>query len=162
MPRGRPWPDEVRRRLVDRVRAGETLGAAARAEGVPKVTAQGWVAAARVEQSTPKGAAEQTAKARAARQRQLEAGLERRVDRLSALAELALDAVVERLKDEEWLAVITVRELVGAFTRANHDLALLTGKPTETADVRVIFNVPLPDETPPPIVDEDDLPRLGP
>ena len=162
MPRGHPWPEEVRARLVERVAKGETLGAASRALGVPKVTAQGWVAAAGVERSTPKEAQEQTAAATAARRRQLEDSKDRRAGGLSALAELAIKEVGDRLRDDKRRKEISVRELVGVFTRANHDVALLTGQATEAADVRVFFNVPLPDEAPPPVVEEDDLPRLGP
>ncbi len=170
MPRGQPWPDEVRRRVLERLAAGETLGAASRAEGVPKVTAQGWAAAAGVEQ--PKGkTTEQTANARAERARRLEQAQDRGQAGLTVVRELALAATIGKLRglqdaqgrfDDAKLAEVTMRDLVGAWTRAGHDLALLTGQATANAEVRVVFNVPLPDETPPPVVDEDDLPRLGP
>ncbi len=38
---------------------------------------------------------------------------------------------------------------------------LVPGKATAAGEVRVVFNVPLPSEVPPPIIDEDDLPSMG-
>lgn len=166
MPRGKPWPPEKRQALVERVQAGETLGAAAKAEGVPKVTAQGWVAAAGVERSNTKK--RQTEAATEARLRQIEESRDRRATALSAVAELGLKETIDRLRDEverrknKQAPTIPTRDLIGAWTRANHDLALVTGHATSNQEVHVVFNVPRKYAQPPPVLTEDELAQVGP
>lgn len=108
--------------------ASDCLAAATQRTGVPKGTIRGWAKKAGVSTGDGEKTRAATRVAAARHKRSLE---ERRgvlVEKLGELAELGLDwaaQLIERGGDE-----IVLRDAVGAFTRAIHDLQLLSGGAT--------------------------------
>lgn len=168
MARPRKWTDTQRADALD-VFARDGLAAAHHATGIPKGTISYWATEAgiteRSETKNNTAAQHATAAASEGRRRQLDESRDRRAVMLAGVAELALGRTLDLLRavDPETgkPAEIPVRDLVGIWTRAGHDLALITGEATENHDVHVTFNVPPPSTSPPPIVHEDDLPALA-
>ena len=150
MPDHRPgsaWTPDIQRATLA-LYTQEGLATASRLHGVPKPTIKRWVAAGladkepdrSAERVAPKKASEQsgpsTAAATAERVRQMARARERRTQLLAEASELALDQTIQRLqavqRGED--SPLPVRELVGIWTRAEHDLASLTGEPTATTE----------------------------
>lgn len=173
MARPRKWTADQRAQALD-VLESEGLAAAHQATGVPKPTILRWEAEAgpvrRTHPDQPIPAAgelvdvparsgtKETEAATAERRRKLDAARENRAILLSAAASKALTRTLERLDDPD----VALRDLVGVWTRAEHDLALITGHATEHAEIVVTFNVPPPSKTPPPVIPEDQLHALAP
>jgi transposase-like protein len=164
MARRRPgsrWSPEQRAKALE-LYTTTGLADAHRATGIAKSTIVTWAREDGLEHAAERSAAkEQTAAATAEAGEILAASVERRQLQLATAAELALEELLNRLENEADRAKIPPRDLVGIFTRSNHDLALLTGQATEHQAVTVLFNVPEPDPTPPTVIAQDDLPALG-
>lgn len=156
MPRNQPWPDDQRRRALDLYRT-DGLAAAHRATGIPKPTITGWAHAAGItaERSTDK---DKTADATAERRRALDDARDRRAVLLATVTELALQRTVDAVRD--LTKPLEVRDLVGVWTRGQHDLALLEGKSTANLAVSVTLNVPPAATVPPVVIPEQALPAL--
>lgn len=155
------WTDAQRAEALD-LYGTEGLAEARRRTGIPKSTIVGWARDAGVDHAAERSAdKEQTAAATAELAVVLDQSRERRTLQLATVAELSLERLVTILEDAALVGAISPRDLVGIFTRANHDLALLTGQATEHQAVEVVFNVPPPAATPPPIIPQDALPALG-
>lgn len=168
----RGWPPEVRTRAVAHA-VDNGLAAAHRETGVPKSTIARWLdadgAVVRSEvaaRSTSK--AREAAAASAARRATLRAeALEQIVDKLSVAANRALDATLAALaggvpegqsQRHPALALCQPRELVAIWTRAVHDLQLLTGEDTERGAAPVgpgivqVFLAQIPDDGDVPVI----------
>lgn len=136
---GEPWPPATRTHALH-VLQSDGLAAAHKATGVPKGTIRVWAHKAGV--NTTEASARATAKTQAATdataartRRILEDAKATMVLDLSALAVTAL----ARSRDLVNHPDTTLRDVVGAFTRAIHDLQLLTGGATDH-QVTVVFN----------------------
>lgn len=184
----RSWPDDVRDRTLT-VYTDQGLAAAARTTGVPKSTIRRWAAAAGVTHDTARAAAqtrEATAAAlvanefnaakaaelhlqAAAQNGLLAAQLERMIlDAAVAVAREAKESVLGSASGAALgrlsaaMAGPRLTEVVGARTRAVHDMRLLSGEATETADgqVEVVFTTPAPEALGRPDLRVVDLPPV--
>lgn len=152
------WPADDRARALD-LFATEGLAAAHQATGIPKGTIRSWAKTDGVPRFTRADDKRTTTAATAEYAEILDRSRERRTLQLATAAELALDRLLTML--EANTVTIPPRDLVGIFTRANHDLALLTNAATENLAVQVVFNVPPPAPEPPQVHRQDDLPAIG-
>lgn len=116
------------------------LAAAHKQSGIPKPTILGWAFKSGIESSVVNETAlAQTAAAReaskASRLETLESSRQRLTEALTLIAELSaqvqIDALIVGAPDAK------LSEVVGAGTRAIHDLLLLTGEATETRKVSI-------------------------
>ena len=129
MPRGRPIPDDVRAAAVEIVRE-HGLAEAVRRTGQAKNSLRSWAQKAGIDLTGRTSERNrQAAEASAARRRALVAEAERtsRHNSLTVVRDLALQQTVARIRTES----MDDRSLIGAWTRATHDLALLSGQATE-------------------------------
>lgn len=137
---------------------------AARRTGIPRGTIGDWARNANL--STAVGAVtdrsdpqKATLAAGLKHASDLDASRDRRMTLLAAAAELSLTRTVNRLREAN--STFSDRDLVGIWTRAHHDLQILTGAATENLAVQVVFNVPPPAPEPPQVHRQDDLPAIG-
>lgn len=151
-PRASKYPEPVRRWALS-IAGEKGLAEAHRETEVPKPTIERWAKAAGVEVFVEQAAREKTEHARTERERLLAEKQLARVDALLRVSELSLAEQVRLLESTD----ATVKDLpgvVGAGTRALHDLRLETDQATENVGVVVHFNVPLPMKTPPAVTRE--------
>lgn len=114
---------QTRNDAVERMRGGETLASVHHDTGIPRQTLSRWASDAGVDLGHT---AEKT---RAAAEARLAKGADRRAelaDALLAVAEAALPVEVDRILD----GTASLHEIVGARTRAIHDMQLITGAAT--------------------------------
>ncbi len=103
----------------------------------------------------PRATVDEATKAEAVRAEDL---LQRARRYESLAAAVAAQALRERPRDPRLALQALDRALAAVAAQGR----LLPGQATANAELRVTFNVPLPDETGlPPIVDEADLPEVG-
>jgi hypothetical protein len=158
--RRRLYSAEVRAGALDLIRA-EGIAAAHRGTGIPKSTLSRWAVEAGV-RDVPNH--EKTAAATAARLRYVEEAKSRLTEILAAVAETGARLELTILDPRHELArpdlphwvdedtgeahpVVGARldQIVGARTRAIHDLNLLTGQATANAAIVVRLEIPRPD-----------------
>jgi hypothetical protein len=119
-----------------RIYEHEGLAAAHKATGWSKPVIRKWAADAGIKINNEKLLAQTRAATEvstANRQRRIAEQKERLVDNLVAIADLAIDEQIERLI--EGAPDSKLSEVVGAGTRAIHDLQLLTGESTDNVSV---------------------------
>jgi hypothetical protein len=138
---GTEWTEEQKAEAL-RICSVEGIAAAKRALGIPKPTLSRWCTLAGVELPVPvPRGPEAAAQVAAANDKTRVTVAQRRsriVGHLTELAELGLEVALDKMRmakagDDEGL--VTVRDAVGVFTRAIHDMQLLDGQATERHDV---------------------------
>ena len=131
----KPYPEGVRRWAVS-IAAAKGVPAAKDETGVPKATIHRWAKELGVEVFSELSAVEQTRHASIARQAQLAQAAVERVDLLAKVSKLGLEEAARILEAHE-AGPEHLSGVVGAFTRAHHDLRLEQGESTENVGVMI-------------------------
>ena len=132
MPRGQRTPDDVKAAAVAAY-TEHGLAEAARQTGLPRASIRYWANEAGVKIVARTSEVNRLAAYEsAARRRRLAAdAAERTVTLLTVARDLALQQSIQLVKDGK----ASVHELVGVWTRATHDLALIEGRATERVEI---------------------------
>ncbi len=80
-----------------------------------------------------------------------------RAGRYERVAASIVAAALRGVEQDPRLALAAIDRALAAVVAQSR----LLPERASDREVRLILNVPMPDETPPPVIDEDDLPRLG-
>lgn len=142
--RWHPWPDETRAAALEVLQA-RGLAAAHTETGVPRGTISLWADQAGIDRSaiTERVSQQQAAAAKAVGAATTLKWAERKAELVQVLGDVALDsayaqrAITQSIReyveggDLEVLEAASLGQLVGAGTRAIHDLQLLAGEATE-------------------------------
>lgn len=126
------WPEEVKQRALALYLEGGVASASA-ATGVPRGTIASWASRACLVDQQQANTNRSTAAAVERRTRAVEERREVLVAKLGELAELGVDWALERVADPK--AEVSLRDVIGAMTRAIHDLQLLSGAATSRPDL---------------------------
>lgn len=138
---GKAWPEEVRERAIA-LAVSEGLPAAQKATGVPRPTVHSWLRARGLSAWSEQSDRERTEAARKAADAALDRYRSNRVTLLTAIGETGMTVTLRRLAGGAEAAAMS--EVVGAWTRANHDLRLAMSEVVPTGQqgqVVVNFNV---------------------
>lgn len=117
--------------------ADQGIAEASRATKVPKATISDWSKKAGVQPFVEHAARERTRHARVELERKRAEGQVRRQEQLEQVSDLGLAATLRELASPS--PATRLSEIVGAWTRAHHDLALIRGEATETVDVTALL-----------------------
>ena len=124
------WSDTDRAHALDLLRNHTTLAETARQTGIPKRTIADWAKSAGITTTTAQARAK-TEAARAHLALTVEERRAERIEKLNRIADLAADLELDILADEERPSL---RDVVGARTRAIHDAELLAGRATSRTE----------------------------
>lgn len=124
------WSDTDRAHALDLLRDGNTPAQASDATGIPKRTIADWAKAAGITTTTAQARAK-TEAARAHLALTVEERRAARIAKLNRIADLAADLELDILADDERPSL---RDVVGARTRAIHDAELLAGRATSRTE----------------------------
>ena len=122
------WSDEQRTHALDLLANGHTLAETHAATGIPKSNLRRWAAEANI---TVVRTTEKTREATLASKANAEQRRAALVEKLGRIAELAGDLELEILMGDERPSL---RDVVGARTRAIHDAELLAGRATSRTE----------------------------
>ncbi len=122
------WSDEQRTHALDLLANGHTLAETHTATGIPKSNLRRWAAEANI---TVVRTTEKTREATLASKANAEQRRAALVEKLGRIAELAGDLELEILMGDERPSL---RDVVGARTRAIHDAELLAGRATSRTE----------------------------
>lgn len=128
------WSEDDKAHALDQLRGGDTLAQVHHDTGIPKPNLRRWAAQAGVEVTR---ATEKTREATAASKANAEERRAKLIAKLGRIADLASDLEVAILLDGDERP--SLRDVVGARTRAIHDAELLAGRATSrTASVTAL------------------------